>query len=672
MNKKALISAGGCHWRTSGAAALLAVLALIGTGAYAADGVDDMIKMSRSGVSADVLLAYVQDTDLTYDLSADEIQTLQESGVPSNVIVAMLDKGKDAAPLAAADASVADAQPVTVGAPPAETADASATIVAPPADDANISYFYQALAPDGRWQQDESLGWVWQPTVVVEHTDWRPYCNDGHWVWTDQGWYFENDYRWGWAAFHYGRWHQHDRLGWVWAPDTEWAPAWVSWRQNDSYYGWAPLPPDTHFDAESGFSFHSKRVGFNFDFGLRERDYTFVPSDRFLDGNLAVVAIRSDRSRTVFEQTTLVNNTYVYNDNRVVNNGVSVRDVGQRTKRKIETVKLADAQIKAGEAVRGEARNQNTLAVYRPKIAKAAPKTPPAAIAHNTYVKHDGRAAQATAQNGGQPAGRTPARAPVNTMTDTAAKARLAQEVEKRRSGAAARTNTAAVKKEDADQKRLDAELKQREARDARSTNAVEKKDEAEQRRLEAETKQREAKDARVESQNEAKQSREQAAQQREQALEAQKEKAVQQRDQAAQQRETEAKVREQAKAEATQQREQAQQAQQAQKEQAVQQRNQAAQQRETEAKVREQAKAEAAQQRQQERAKPEPAPRAPAPAVEPAPKAAPAPAPAPKADARAERVQEREQAAEQRRTDAEAKRQEQADERAAKREEKK
>jgi hypothetical protein len=612
---------------------LLATLALTCSGLFAADGVDDMIKMSRAGVSADVLLAYVQDTNLTYDLSADEIQTLQDSGVPSNVIVAMLDKGKNAT--TAADMSEADAQPVTVGAPPAETADASATVVAPPADDANISYFYEALAPDGRWQQDESLGWVWQPTVVTTHTDWRPYCNDGHWVWTDQGWFFENDYRWGWAAFHYGRWHHHDRMGWVWQPDTEWAPAWVSWRHSDSYYGWAPLPPDTHFDAEVGFSFHSKHVGFNFDFGLTERDYTFVPSDRFLEGNLAIVALDSGHSRTVFKQTTIVNNTYVYNDNRVINNGVPVHEVAQRTNRKIEAVKLADAQIKAGDAVRGEARTQNTIAVYRPKIAKATPKDPNAAIAHSTYVKREpGRAAAAA----------KPARAPINTMSESAAKARLAQEVEKRRSAAAARSSNAAVKKEDADQKRLDAEVKQREARDARDAKTTTRKDDAEQKRLDAEVKQREARDARDAKTT----TRKDDAEQKRLDAEVKQREARDTRVEA----QNEAKLREEAKVEA-----------------AKKARDEAAQQREAETRVREQSKAEAAQQRQQERAtKVEPAPAPRAPAVEPAPKNEAAP----KADARNERVQEREQAAEQRREEQTAKRDEKAAERAAKRDEQK
>ena len=52
--------------------------------------------------------------------------------------------------------------------------------------------------------------------------------NDGHWVYTDDGWYWDSNYEWGWAAFHYGRWNHVDNYNWVWSPDTVWAmPSWV-------------------------------------------------------------------------------------------------------------------------------------------------------------------------------------------------------------------------------------------------------------------------------------------------------------------------------------------------------------------------------------------------------------------------------------------------------------
>ena len=48
----------------------------------------------------------------------------------------------------------------------------------------------------------------------------------------------------GWATYHYGRWAYSNRLGWVWVPGTQWAPAWVAWRGSEDHLAWAPLPPD--------------------------------------------------------------------------------------------------------------------------------------------------------------------------------------------------------------------------------------------------------------------------------------------------------------------------------------------------------------------------------------------------------------------------------------------
>ena len=37
--------------------------------------------------------------------------------------------------------------------------------------------------------------------------------------------------------------HMNQAYGWYWVPGYEWAPAWVAWRNNNDYYGWAPLSP---------------------------------------------------------------------------------------------------------------------------------------------------------------------------------------------------------------------------------------------------------------------------------------------------------------------------------------------------------------------------------------------------------------------------------------------
>jgi hypothetical protein len=87
------------------------------------------------------------------------------------------------------------------------------------------SDFYAPLQPYGQWVDVPGYGRCWTPANV--DSSWRPYA-DGHWERTDAGWYWVSDERWGWATYHYGRWHRDLRIGWVWVPQTEWAPAWVA------------------------------------------------------------------------------------------------------------------------------------------------------------------------------------------------------------------------------------------------------------------------------------------------------------------------------------------------------------------------------------------------------------------------------------------------------------
>ena len=104
----------------------------------------------------------------------------------------------------------------------------------------SLQVFYDELGQYGTWVDNPQYGSVWVPNV---ESGFRPYVTNGHWVFTDYGWTWSSDYPWGWAAFHYGRWYWDAQYGNVWVPDTVWGPAWVSWRQSEGYYGWAPLGP---------------------------------------------------------------------------------------------------------------------------------------------------------------------------------------------------------------------------------------------------------------------------------------------------------------------------------------------------------------------------------------------------------------------------------------------
>lgn len=134
----------------------------------------------------------------------------------------------------------------TVQSAPAQPPGRPVTEAYPP-DSGAYGEFYAALTPYGEWLDTpvcgRHLGRVWRPSPRVVGPDFVPYATAGEWVATDQGWSFVSDHDWGWATYHYGRWCADPRFGWVWAPGTQWAPAWVDWRYGGEYVGWAPLPP---------------------------------------------------------------------------------------------------------------------------------------------------------------------------------------------------------------------------------------------------------------------------------------------------------------------------------------------------------------------------------------------------------------------------------------------
>ena len=81
-----------------------------------------------------------------------------------------------------------------------------------------LDYFRDQLTPYGQWVEVPGAGLCWQPVVPG---GWRPYYDGGHWVYTDEGWYWQSEYPWGDLAFHYGRWSFNPAFGWIWAPGFE-------------------------------------------------------------------------------------------------------------------------------------------------------------------------------------------------------------------------------------------------------------------------------------------------------------------------------------------------------------------------------------------------------------------------------------------------------------------
>ena len=100
--------------------------------------------------------------------------------------------------------------------------------------------FYDQLQPYGTWVDEPDAGRVFIPDTA----NYVPYQN-GYWQNTSVGMVWVSNEPYAWAVNHYGRWAYSNEYGrWYWAPDTQWGPAWVEWRQTGTDFGWAPLGPD--------------------------------------------------------------------------------------------------------------------------------------------------------------------------------------------------------------------------------------------------------------------------------------------------------------------------------------------------------------------------------------------------------------------------------------------
>lgn len=363
----------------------------------------EVVRLAEAGTSDDVVLAYIQNSNATFDLSADQILYLRDIGVSSPVITGMLTRDntlRGQAPAYTYDQrlypATAPAHPPTTPPPQPpvqEPAAVTAPLVPPDAPPPvyvsspppEVSYFYDDLSPYGTWVQLDGVGWCWQPRVVVINHGWRPYCDSGQWVYTDAGWFWQSDYSWGWAAFHYGRWHLHERSGWVWLPDRVWGPAWVTWRYEGDHCGWAPLPPHADFDAHLGFRFNGVHVAANFDFGLRPDHFTFIAMRDFHDHDFAHHRMAPTEVTRIYNHTTVINN-YVVNNNTIVNQGIKPDRVAAATHTPIHKVAIRDVPAGAAPAAATRSSARGELMVYRPQLK--APARPEHIVAQKVDDRH--------------------------------------------------------------------------------------------------------------------------------------------------------------------------------------------------------------------------------------------------------------------------------------------
>ncbi len=202
--------------------------------------------------------------------------------------------------------------------------DADTDVQPDPDSDDSYDVFYDQLAPQGHWFNSDDYGYVWQPNVAASESSWRPY-SDGHWVWTDRGWFWQSNEDFGWATYHYGRWILVDGTGWVWVPGRQWAPAWVSWRHtdDDNYVGWAPLPPESAFNRNVGF--HPWIDGY---YGIGPTAFTFIRIGDFSRPSYGRYFVPAQESLGFFDRTRNITNIN-YNNNVINNYGPQYQRVSQ-------------------------------------------------------------------------------------------------------------------------------------------------------------------------------------------------------------------------------------------------------------------------------------------------------------------------------------------------------
>jgi hypothetical protein len=321
----------------------------------------DVVKMIQAGVEVSTIKSYILNAQSAFNLDADEIIYLTDLGVPSDLIDAMLDRDKVL--------YAATVVPPPVPAPAGDLTAPSAPEMAPPPTDVTTEYFNDTLAPYGSWVPVEGYGQCWRPTAVTYDAGWSPYCDRGHWVNTDYGWYWDSDYAWG-VTFHYGRWFRSARFGWCWYPDTVWAPSWVAWRSGGDYCGWAPLPPFAVFRPGVGFFYRGVGVGVNFDFGLGADCFVFVSPDHFCDRHPRSFCVDRARVTQIFHQTTIINH-YDVNNHGLVNRGFGVKPIASATHHPVETVHVSALPNAGRQGWRGEGF-ERTL---RPATANYHPGT---------------------------------------------------------------------------------------------------------------------------------------------------------------------------------------------------------------------------------------------------------------------------------------------------------
>jgi len=269
----------------------------------------------------------------------------------------------------------------------------SGTWIAPQKASAQVSVsfqvFYDDLSPYGYWVDNPEYGYVWVPNVSGGFT---PYGTNGYWILTDAGWTWVSNYPWGWAPFHYGRWYADPNYGYLWIPGNEWGPGWVTWRQSEGYYGWAPIGPGISID-----------VAYSNGYSVPYNQWTFVRDRDFGRTNINNYYVAPSNNTTIINNSTVINNIQVDKSSSVkYNAGPDRTQVQRQTGTTVAPVALRES------AKPGENLSNGELQIYRPRVEKG--KAVPNKVANLKDVKPASqRNAETQPLKENQPANQQPA-----------------------------------------------------------------------------------------------------------------------------------------------------------------------------------------------------------------------------------------------------------------------
>jgi hypothetical protein len=477
--------------------------------------------------------------------------------------------------------------------------------------------FYDELQPYGTWIYDPQYGNVWVPDV---EEDFRPYATRGYWAMTTYGNTWVSDYPWGWATFHYGRWHFDNYYGWEWVPGNEWAPAWVSWRNGGGYYGWAPMAPGISID-----------MSFGDNYSVPNDYWVFAPYAYINYTNVYNYYVPRTRVRTIIRNTTWIRNRYTYN-NRTYITGPRRDEIQRYTNRPVRVYNINNVSRPSRITV-----NNNNINMYRPAVRQNINARPARVVDGAAYKEQNptqrigsrdrrngseynaaNAAKLAAAARASAPDARVvrvndnntrPATAPASNSRPTrpavTGDAQQQQRAIDRQQGAVQQQQ---VRQQQAREQQRQQQLRQQQEQQRANRPAVtdnskqleqqrqQQQEQVRQQRQQVEQQQQHAREQQRQQQEQVRQQRQQAEQQQQQVRQ-QQEQVRQQRQQAEQQQQQVRQQQEQVR----QQRQQAEQQQQQAREQQRQQQQQEQQRQQQQQQAREQQRQQQEQQRQQQ-----------------------------------------------------------------------